>query len=153
MSLSESNILTVCYSRIKHITRLAVNYSPSTQYAPRILRELPHRLERRGNPWLSHPYLRYSLLSYFHNTSAYIPTRTIPFPFQLLPGIEKITEGQAHTNTQKLYRNISTGTVIFINQKRVNVCEHMTKMASLESLRKVPPGGWERDGWREIIWG
>ena len=32
-----------------------------------------------------------------------------------------------------------------------NVCEHMKKTASLESLRKVPPGGCEKDGWREII--
>ena len=42
--------------------------------------------------------------------------------------------GQAHENTWKLYRNISTGMAVFINQKRVNVCEHMTQMASLESL-------------------
>ena len=32
--------------------------------------------------------------------------------------------------TQKLYRDISTGTAVFINWKRVNVCEHTTKMAS-----------------------
>ena len=51
-----------------------------------------------------------------------------------LPEIEEITEGQAHTSTQKLYRDISTGTAVFINRKRVNACEHMTKMASLESL-------------------
>ena len=56
-------------------------------------------------------------------------------------------------DTRKLYQDISTGTAVFINQKRVNVCEHMTKMALLESLWKVPPGGCERDGWREIIWG
>ena len=42
--------------------------------------------------------------------------------------------------TRKLYRDISTGTAVFINQKIVNVCEHMTKMASLDSLWKVPPG-------------
>ena len=42
--------------------------------------------------------------------------------------------GQAHKNTRKLYRNILTGMAIFINQKRVNVCEHTTKMGSLESL-------------------
>ena len=57
--------------------------------------------------------------------------------------------GQAHENTRKLYRNISTDMVVFINQKRVNVCEQKTKMASLESLWKVQPGGCER----EIIWG
>ena len=39
----------------------------------------------------------------------------------------------------------------FFNQKRVNVCEHTTKKASLESLRKVPPGGCERDRRREIM--
>ena len=36
-------------------------------------------------------------------------------------------------------------TTIFLNQKRVNVCEHMTKMTSLESFLKVPPGGWEKN--------
>ena len=58
-----------------------------------------------------------------------------------------------HTqNTRKLNQDISTDTAVFLNRKRVNVCEHTTKnMASLESLRKVPPGGCERDGWREII--
>ena len=42
-------------------------------------------------------------------------------------------KGQAHTNTRKLNRDISTGTAVFLNRKRVNVCEHTTKMASLES--------------------
>ena len=28
------------------------------------------------------------------------------------------------------YENISTGTAVFLNQKRANVCEHTTKMAS-----------------------
>ena len=51
-----------------------------------------------------------------------------------LPETEEITEGQAHENTWKLYRDISTGTAVFINRKRVNVCEHTTKMASPESL-------------------
>ena len=60
-------------------------------------------------------------------------------------------KGQAHTNTRKLNQDISTGTAVFLNRKRVNFCEHTTKTASLESLRKVPPGGCERDGWREII--
>ena len=48
--------------------------------------------------------------------------------------IEEITLGQAHINTRKLNRNILTGTAIFLNQKRANVCEHTTKVASLESL-------------------
>ena len=64
--------------------------------------------------------------------------------------MQEITIGQAHVNTRKLNRNISTVTAIFLNQKRVNVCEHMTKMASQESSRKVPPGGCERNDWREI---
>ena len=51
-----------------------------------------------------------------------------------LPEIEEITKGQAHESTRKLYRDISTTTAVFINWKRVNVCEHTTKMASLESL-------------------
>ena len=29
------------------------------------------------------------------------------------------------------YENISTGTAVFLNQKRANVCEHTTKMALL----------------------
>ena len=41
-----------------------------------------------------------------------------------LTKIEEITVGQAHENTWKLYRNISTGTAVFINQKRSNVCEY-----------------------------
>ena len=45
-----------------------------------------------------------------------------------LPEIEVITVGQAHENTLKLYRNILMGTAIFLNQKRANVCENMTKI-------------------------
>ena len=52
---------------------------------------------------------------------------------KLLPKIEKITVGKAHANTQKLNRNILTVTAVFLNQKRMNLCEHTTKMASLES--------------------
>ena len=37
--------------------------------------------------------------------------------WKLLPGIEEITKGQAHTNTWKLYWDISTGTAIFFNRK------------------------------------
>ena len=43
---------------------------------------------------------------------------------------EEITKGQAYTNTRKLYRDISTGTAVFLNRKRVNVCEHTAKTAS-----------------------
>jgi hypothetical protein len=46
-------------------------------------------------------------------------------------------------------------TDVFLDQKRVNVCEHMVEIAPLESFRKVPQeqvkdrkrGGVE--GWRE----
>ena len=53
---------------------------------------------------------------------------------KLLPQIEEITRGKAHVNTWKLNRNILTVTDIFLNEKRVNVCEHMTKIASLQSF-------------------
>ena len=46
--------------------------------------------------------------------------------------IEEISIGKAHANTLKLNQNISTVTDLFLNQKKVNVCEHTTKMASLE---------------------
>ena len=48
--------------------------------------------------------------------------------------IEEISIGKAHANTRKFNRTISTVTAVFLNQKRVNVCEHTTKMASLESF-------------------
>ena len=35
-------------------------------------------------------------------------------------------------------------TDVFLNQKRANVREHMTKMASLENFLKVSPGDCER---------
>ena len=38
---------------------------------------------------------------------------------------------ERHTQT---YSKYFMATDIFLNQKRVNVCEHMTKMASLESF-------------------
>ena len=37
---------------------------------------------------------------------------------------EEISRGKANTNKRKLIRNISTITDVFLNQKRVNVCEH-----------------------------
>ena len=43
---------------------------------------------------------------------------------KLLPKIEEVSRGKAHTNTRNLIRNISTITDVFLNQKRVNVCEH-----------------------------
>jgi hypothetical protein len=52
----------------------------------------------------------------------------------LTKNCKEITVGQAHINTRELNQNISTGSAVFLNQKRANVCEHTTKMASLESL-------------------
>ena len=49
---------------------------------------------------------------------------------KLLPKSEEISIGKAYTNTQKLIQYISTITDVFLNQKRINVCEHMEKMAS-----------------------
>ena len=48
---------------------------------------------------------------------------------KLLPKIE-----EAHANTQKINQNIMTVTAVFLNQKRMNVCEHTTQMASLVSF-------------------
>ena len=53
-----------------------------------------------------------------------------------------ISGGKAHVNTRKLNQNISTVTDVFLNQKRVNVCEHTIKMVS--RFLNVPPGGCER---------
>jgi hypothetical protein len=47
---------------------------------------------------------------------------------------EEITIDKAHANTRKHNRSISTVTAVFLNQKRTNVCEHTTKMTSLESF-------------------
>ena len=41
----------------------------------------------------------------------------------------KISLKNRHTQTQKLYRDISTGTAVFFNRKRVNVSEYTTEMA------------------------
>ena len=46
---------------------------------------------------------------------------------KLLPKNEVISGRKAHTTTRKLIWNISTITHVFLNQKRVNVCEHMVK--------------------------
>ena len=40
-----------------------------------------------------------------------------------------------NTHTQKQNPNISTDPAVFLNQKRANVCEHTTRMTSLEFLR------------------
>ena len=78
---------------------------------------------------------------------------------KLLQRNEEFSGGKAHTNTWKLIRNILTVTNVFLNQKRVNVCEHMVKMASIRSFWMVPPGvAREESGGNggkikmEIIW-
>ena len=53
---------------------------------------------------------------------------------KLLPKIQEIFRGKAHTNKWKLIQNILTVTDVFFNQKRVNICEHTEKMASVESF-------------------
>ena len=42
---------------------------------------------------------------------------------------EQISSREAHTNTRKLNWNVSTITDVFLNQKKVNLCEYMVKMA------------------------
>ena len=75
------------------------------------------------------------------------------------------------THTRKQNQNISTDTGIFLNQKRANICEHMTKMVSLEFLKgatrrlqeewmRLMPGlcledrmNWYASSrWRRVIW-
>ena len=41
-------------------------------------------------------------------------------------------------------------TAVFLNQKRVNVCEHMTKMVSLEFLKGATRGLQEE--WKELFY-
>ena len=53
---------------------------------------------------------------------------------KFLPKNEEISRGKAHTNTRKLICYIWTITDIFLNQKTVNVCEHVLKMVSCESF-------------------
>ena len=48
--------------------------------------------------------------------------------------IEEITVGNAHANKWKLNQNILMVKAIFLNQKRMNVYEQTTQMASLESF-------------------
>ena len=54
---------------------------------------------------------------------------------KLLPKNEDISREEAHTNTRKLNWYISTIADVFLDQKRVNVCEHMVKMAPSLGLR------------------
>ena len=47
---------------------------------------------------------------------------------------EEISGWKAHINTRRPTWNVSTITEVFLNQKRVNLCEHIVKMASGESF-------------------
>ena len=53
--------------------------------------------------------------------------------------IEEISGWKAHADTRKFNWIFLTITDVFLDQKRVNVCEHMVKMVSHESFGKVPP--------------
>jgi hypothetical protein len=53
---------------------------------------------------------------------------------KLLLKIEEISGGKEHTNTWKLIQDILMITDVFLNQKRVNVCEHMVKMVSCDAI-------------------
>ena len=67
------------------------------------------------------------------NTKVRITQKNRKRTRKLIPKNEEISGQKAHTNTQKLNWNVSTITDVFLNQKRVNVCEHMVKMAPSES--------------------
>ena len=47
---------------------------------------------------------------------------------------QEISRGKAQTNARKLIENIFMVTEVFLNQKRVNVCEHTVKMTSQEGF-------------------
>ena len=55
---------------------------------------------------------------------------------------EEISRQKAHTNTWKLNWNVLTIPNVFLNQKRVNVCEHMVKKAPHESFPVSYPLWW-----------
>ena len=65
---------------------------------------------------------------------------------KLLPKIEEVSGGEAHTNICKLIQNILTITDVFLNQKRVNVCEHMVKIASCEIFERCHKGVAREEG-------
>ena len=67
--------------------------------------------------------------------------------WKLLPEIEEITEGQAHENTRKLYRDILTRTDVFINQKRECLWTHNKDGVTREFMEGATRGLQER--WME----
>ena len=54
-----------------------------------------------------------------------------------LPRIEEISKGKEHANTQKLNQNNLTVTDVFLNQKRVNVCEHVMPSLSCVHIHSL----------------
>ena len=56
--------------------------------------------------------------------------------------------GQANVHTWKLNQNILTGTAVFLNQKRENVCEHMTKDSITREFIKGATRGLQEE-WME----
>jgi hypothetical protein len=56
----------------------------------------------------------------------------------------KRSPAERHTWTRKLKLNVSTITHFFLDQRRVNVCEHTVKKMPRDSFRKVSPE-WVRD--------
>ena len=54
-------------------------------------------------------------------------------------------------HTWKINQNVSTITDVFVNWKRVNVCEHTVKMASCESFWKVCHEGVVREEGKCIV--
>ena len=69
---------------------------------------------------------------------------------------EKISGQKAHTNTRMTNWNVSIITDVFLNQKTVNVCEHMAKTAPRESHMApslpcvhihLPSSDWKRHLW------
>ena len=53
---------------------------------------------------------------------------------KLLLKIEEISRGKTHTKTRKLIQNILMITDFFLDQKRVNFCEHTIKITSHENF-------------------
>ena len=47
---------------------------------------------------------------------------------------KEISRRETHRNTWKLNCNVSTITDVFLDQNRVNVCEHTVKMEPCESF-------------------
>ena len=55
---------------------------------------------------------------------------------------KEISRRNEHINTRKLHRNISMITDVFLNQKRVNVCEYIWWVALFRNSHVVPSLPW-----------